>query len=72
MAEKTKKVVQINANGKSYFCTTNQEQQIFSENNPDVETETFTLELPVAVANGYLNDPENKKQFTKQEQGVKL
>lgn len=56
--------------GKSYFCTTPQEQHIFSENNPSVETESFNVDLPVLVANEYLNDPENKKQFTKDTTGI--
>lgn len=50
--------------GKSYFCTTPQEQHIFSENNPGVETESFNIDLPVSTANEYLNNPENKRQFT--------
>ncbi len=53
--------------GKKYFCITPEEQQVFSENNPGVETETFKVELPVFIANRYLNDPENKKQFTVKE-----
>lgn len=61
----TKKVIQINAKGKKYFCLTPLEQQVFTENNPGVKTETYSLELPAFVADGYLDDPENKKQFTK-------
>ena len=71
--EEMKKVIQINANGKTYFCETSQEQHVFSENNPDVKTETFHIELEDSTARRYLNDPENKKQFTKREkvkQGV--
>lgn len=65
-----KKVIQINAKGKKYFCTTPLEQQIFSENNPGVKTETYTLELPVFIVDKYLNDPENKKQFTKKKEQI--
>ena len=65
--ESMKKVIQINARGKTYFCATNQEQQIFTQNNPGVETETFNIELTSDVADRYLNDPENKKQFTKRD-----
>ena len=61
------KVKQINANGKSYFCKTQQEQQVFAENNPGVKTESFDIELQEATAEKYLNDPENIKQFTKKE-----
>lgn len=59
------KVIQINANDKSYFCTTAQEQQIFDENNPGAKTETFNIELSIPIANERLNNPENKKQFTR-------
>lgn len=59
----TKKIVQINAKGKKYFCETKQEQAIFAENNPGTKTETFDVELHVFAADKYLNDPENKKQF---------
>lgn len=63
--EPTTRVIQINAEGKRYFCSTPEEQQIFTENNPDVKTESFNLELPISTADKYLNDPENKKQFIK-------
>lgn len=53
--------------GKTYFCTTPQEQSIFADNNPDVKVETFNIEMPTFVADKHLNDPENKKQFTKKE-----
>lgn len=61
------KVKQINAGGKRYFCKTIQEQQIFAENNPGVKTESFDIELQSETAKGYLEDPENIKQFTKKE-----
>jgi hypothetical protein len=60
----TKDVIEIIAGKRIYFCETSEEQQIFSENNPGVETETFHIELLVPTADKYLNDPENKKQFT--------
>lgn len=60
-----KKYIQINANHKTYLCSTAREQQIFSENNPGVETESFNIELTAEQAERYLNDPENKKQFIK-------
>lgn len=64
--DKPKKIIQINAKGKKYFCETPQEQRIFSENNPGVKTETFNIEMPILIANERLNAPGNKKQFTKQ------
>lgn len=66
MEKGQKKIIQINAKGKKYFCETPQEQQIFAENNPGVKTETFNLEMPIAIANGRLNAPGNKEQFAKQ------
>lgn len=61
----TKKFIQINANHKTYLCSTAREQQIFSENNPGVEMESFNIELTAEQADRYLKDPENKKQFIK-------
>lgn len=61
------KVIQINMGKKSYFCKTAEEQQIFAENNPGVKTESFNIELQEVTAEKHLNDPENKKQFTKKE-----
>lgn len=61
--EEMKKVIQINAKGKKYFCETPQEQQVFSKNNPGVKTETFNIELPILTANERLNAPGNREQF---------
>ena len=51
--------------GKSYFCETSEEQEIFKTNNPGVETESFDIEMLISTADKYLNDPENRKQFTR-------
>lgn len=59
-----KRVIQIITGNKIYFCRTSEEEQIFSENNPGVKTETFHIELLNSTADKYLNDPENRKQFT--------
>lgn len=59
----TMELVQINAGGKSYYCTTPQEQEIFNRNHPGVVTETFHIELEKHTARKYLDDPENKKAF---------
>ncbi len=65
--EKSRKVTQINMGGKTYICETAAEVAIFAENNPGVVTDTYHLELPNHIIEGYLNDPENKKQFTRKE-----
>lgn len=66
-----KKVTQIIAyrknSAQSYFCSTPEQERVFAENNLNVKTETFRIELLTSTANRYLNNQENKKQFTKQE-----
>ncbi len=62
-----KKVIQINAKGRKYFCETDLEQHLFTENNPGVVTESYNIELPTDIADRYLSNPENKKQFVKKE-----
>ena len=61
------KITQVNAHGKEYFCIDAQEEIIFMENHPGAKTETFKIELPASVADKYLNDPENKKHFTRKD-----
>jgi hypothetical protein len=60
---KTVQVIQINANGKKYFCTTDQEERAFYKNNPGAVSETHKIGLPRDVAEKYLDDPENQKAF---------
>ena len=60
---KPKKFTQINANRKTYLCLTERQRQIFTENNPGVETEVREVELTDEQAAPYLSDPENIKQF---------
>lgn len=57
---------------RAYFCKTKEEECIFSENNPGVETETFSIELLTSTARKYLDDPENKRQFTRQKETVSV
>lgn len=64
MQEISRKVIQINMGGKKYICETAAEVAIFTENNPGAATETYNLELPPHIVQGYLDDPENQKQFT--------
>ena len=64
---KPKKFTQINANRKTYLCSTERQRQIFTENNPGVETEVREVELTDEQAAPYLSDPENIKQFTEKE-----
>ncbi|MCK5016957.1 MAG: hypothetical protein KAS32_07775 [Candidatus Peribacteraceae bacterium] len=60
-----KKVIEIIAGGKKYFCDSMEGKMIFSQNNPGVKVEMYNIELPLHLADRYLNDPENKKQFTR-------
>ncbi len=65
--EVSRKVIQINMGGKTYICETAADEAVFRENNPGAKVETYHLELPDHIIQGYLDDPENKKQFTKKE-----
>ena len=58
-------VGQIVKAGKTYFCETKEQELIFKENNPGVETESFNIELLKSTADKYLSDPQNRKQFTR-------
>jgi len=61
-----KKVIQINTkDGKTYFCSTPEQQQIFEENYPGAKAESFNIELAAGTADKYLE--ESKKHFTKKE-----
>ena len=50
-----------------YFCQDPEYAQVFSENNPDTRTETFTVQIRKSTAIKYLDAPENMKQFKKKE-----
>jgi len=52
---------------KPCFCQTKEQEAVFAENNPDVRTETFEIQLLKSTAIKYLDDPENMKQFEKKE-----
>ncbi len=52
---------------KRYFCQTNEQEVLFNENNPDVRTELFSIQLLKSSAVKYLDDPENAKQFKKRD-----
>jgi len=97
-----KEVIQINMDGKKYFCESSEEKAIFFKNHPEakkykcqdckerfvvpavedgkilvcpkcrskgifVNTEAFVYELPIFIADPYLNDPENKKHFERKD-----
>jgi len=97
-----KEVVQINLDGKKYFCETMEQKAVFFKNHPEakkykckdcnerfetpsvedgkilvcpkcrsksiyVNTEAFVYEMPVFIADPYLNDEENKKHFERRE-----
>lgn len=97
-----KEVIQINMDGKKYFCETAEEKAMFFKNHPEalkykcqdcserfvtpavedgkilvcpkcrsktifVNTEVFAYELPVFIADPYLNDEENRKHFERKD-----
>lgn len=98
----SKKIIQINMDGKKYFCETPEEKATFFKNHSEakkykcqncsekfetpavedgkilvctkcrsksifVNTEAFGYELPIFIADPYLNDPENKKHFVRKD-----
>ena len=51
-------------NGRApYFCQDPEDALTFAENNPDVRTESFTVQLRKSTAIKYLNTPRNMRQF---------
>ena len=55
-------------NGREpYFCQDPEDALIFTENNPDARTETFTIQVRKSTAIRYLNAPRNMKQFERRE-----
>lgn len=50
-----------------YFCQDPEDALIFTENNPDTRTETFTVQVRKSTAVQYLDSPSNMKQFEKRE-----
>ncbi len=67
MKDKDGNILYVEIGRKPYFCQTKEQEIIFSENNPGVRTETFGIQILKSSAIKYMNDPENKKQFTKKE-----
>ena len=69
---KIKEIIAYRKNkvGEAYFCQTKEQEQTFKENNPGVRTEMFEIQLLKSTAIKYLNNPENKKQFTKKEEQI--
>lgn len=51
---------------RPYFCQTKEQENVFTENNPGIRTETFGVQLLKSTAIKKLNDPENMKQFKKE------
>ena len=51
-------------NGRApYFCQDPEDAMIFSENNPDVRTETFTIQVRKSTAKKYLDTKRNMNAF---------
>jgi hypothetical protein len=49
-----------------YFCQDAEDILVFKEKNPNVRTETFTVQVLKSTAIKYLNNPRNMKQFKKE------
>ena len=56
-------ILYVETSSGPYFCQDPEDSLIFTENNPDLRTETFTVQVRKTTAIKYLNAPENMKQF---------
>jgi hypothetical protein len=46
-----------------FFCQDPEDEQFFTENNPDLRTESFTVQVRKTTAIKYIDAPANMKQF---------
>ncbi len=60
---KNGEVLYVEIGREPYFCQDPEDALTFAENNPDVRTETFTVQVRKSTAIKYLNSPRNMKQF---------
>ncbi len=67
MKDKDGNILYVEISRGPYFCQDPEDAQIFSENNPDTRTETFTVQVRKSTAIKYLDSPENMEQFKKRE-----
>lgn len=67
MKDKDDNVLYVERSRGPYFCQDPEDALVFSENNPDTRTETFTVQIRKSTAIQYLDSPENMKQFKKRE-----
>jgi len=57
------KKVKIEKGREPYFCQDSEDAMIFSENNPKVRTETFTIQVRKSTAKKYIDSKRNMKAF---------
>ncbi len=67
MKDKDGNMLYVEIGRGPYFCQDPEDALVFSENNPDTRTETFTVQIRKSTAVKYLDSPENMKQFEKGE-----
>ena len=66
MKDKDGSILYVENGRAPYFCQDPEDALVFSENNPDARTETFTIQLRKNTAIKYLNAPRNMKQFERE------
>lgn len=67
--DKDGNVLYVEISRGPYFCQDPEDAQIFSGNNPDTRTETFTVQLRKSTAIKYLDFPRNMEQFKEKQNG---
>ncbi len=61
--DKDGNILYVEIGREPYFCQDPEDALVFAENNPDVRTETFTIQLRKSTAIRYLNASRNIEQF---------
>ena len=57
------KMVDVEKGRRPYFYQDSEDFHIFKKKNPKARIETFGIQLLKSIAEKYINDPENMKQF---------
>lgn len=68
IVKKDGQTLYVEVSSGPYFCQDPEDAQVFTENNPDLRTESFTVQVRKSTAIKYLDAPENMKQFERKVQ----
>ena len=63
MKDKDGNTLYVEVSSGPFFCQDTEQQMDFEENNPDIRTENFTVQVRKRTAIKYIDAPDNMKQF---------